>query len=179
MKKEFNTETFYHKHTLNRAKILSLTHIYQKSQKMIFQSDKWDMMMLSITIQAVFASWIPEITELAAQRSKYGGTYSKDVRRRYTHHTQRSKKKKKNMLYQTFLNSFIIHTHNYFMIFIFVLLLLIDDFVFIQFLNILFRFRNLLKTNQQQQQPKKKQQQSNKDHLLQAKTIYSYINKDT
>ncbi|XP_055321927.1 calcium-activated potassium channel slowpoke isoform X22 [Sitodiplosis mosellana] len=32
---------------------------------------------------AVFASWIPEITELAAQRSKYGGTYSKDVRRRH------------------------------------------------------------------------------------------------
>uniref|UniRef100_A0A182W2Z9 BK channel n=1 Tax=Anopheles minimus TaxID=112268 RepID=A0A182W2Z9_9DIPT len=33
---------------------------------------------------AVFASWIPEITELAAQRNKYGGKYTKDVRRRYT-----------------------------------------------------------------------------------------------
>ncbi|XP_033237376.1 calcium-activated potassium channel slowpoke isoform X25 [Drosophila pseudoobscura] len=32
---------------------------------------------------AVFASWIPEITELAAQRSKYGGTYSKDPRKRH------------------------------------------------------------------------------------------------
>jgi len=32
----------------------------------------------------VFASWIPEITELAAQRSKYGGAYSKDPRKRYT-----------------------------------------------------------------------------------------------
>uniref|UniRef100_A0A1B0D8E3 Uncharacterized protein n=1 Tax=Phlebotomus papatasi TaxID=29031 RepID=A0A1B0D8E3_PHLPP len=32
---------------------------------------------------AVFASWIPEITELAAQRNKYGGTYSKDIRRRH------------------------------------------------------------------------------------------------
>ncbi|CAG4917846.1 unnamed protein product [Colias eurytheme] len=30
---------------------------------------------------AVFASWIPEITELAAQRNKYGGRYNKDVRR--------------------------------------------------------------------------------------------------
>lgn len=34
--------------------------------------------------KAVFASWIPEITELAAQRSKYGGKYNKDVRKRYT-----------------------------------------------------------------------------------------------
>ncbi|XP_062702876.1 calcium-activated potassium channel slowpoke isoform X30 [Aedes albopictus] len=32
---------------------------------------------------AVFASWIPEITELAAQRNKYGGKYTKDVRRRH------------------------------------------------------------------------------------------------
>ncbi|XP_022209743.1 calcium-activated potassium channel slowpoke isoform X28 [Drosophila obscura] len=32
---------------------------------------------------AVFASWIPEITELAAQRSKYGGQYSKDPRKRH------------------------------------------------------------------------------------------------
>ncbi|KAL9898962.1 calcium-activated potassium channel slo isoform 32-T34 [Glossina fuscipes fuscipes] len=32
---------------------------------------------------AVFASWIPEITELAAQRSKYGGTYNKDPRKRH------------------------------------------------------------------------------------------------
>ncbi|XP_023934696.1 calcium-activated potassium channel slowpoke isoform X10 [Bicyclus anynana] len=32
---------------------------------------------------AVFASWIPEITELAAQRNKYGGRYNKDVRRRH------------------------------------------------------------------------------------------------
>ncbi|KAL7018335.1 hypothetical protein ACKWTF_010719 [Chironomus riparius] len=32
---------------------------------------------------AVFASWIPEITELAAQRSKYGGKYNKDVRKRH------------------------------------------------------------------------------------------------
>ncbi|CAG9559902.1 unnamed protein product [Danaus chrysippus] len=32
--------------------------------------------------RAVFASWIPEITELAAQRNKYGGRYNKDVRRR-------------------------------------------------------------------------------------------------
>lgn len=32
----------------------------------------------------MFASWIPEITELAAQRNKYGGKYTKDVRRRYT-----------------------------------------------------------------------------------------------
>ncbi|CAG9768742.1 unnamed protein product [Ceutorhynchus assimilis] len=32
---------------------------------------------------AVFASWIPEITELAANRSKYGGKYSKDIRRRH------------------------------------------------------------------------------------------------
>ncbi|XP_034488354.1 calcium-activated potassium channel slowpoke isoform X19 [Drosophila innubila] len=32
---------------------------------------------------AVFASWIPEITELAAQRSKYGGAYSKDPRKRH------------------------------------------------------------------------------------------------
>ncbi|XP_022906949.2 calcium-activated potassium channel slowpoke isoform X2 [Onthophagus taurus] len=32
---------------------------------------------------AVFASWIPEITELAANRPKYGGKYSKDVRRRH------------------------------------------------------------------------------------------------
>jgi hypothetical protein len=32
----------------------------------------------------VFASWIPEITELAAQRNKYGGKYNKDVRKRYT-----------------------------------------------------------------------------------------------
>ncbi|XP_065083160.1 calcium-activated potassium channel slowpoke isoform X13 [Ochlerotatus camptorhynchus] len=32
---------------------------------------------------AVFASWIPEITELAAQRNKYGGKYTKDARRRH------------------------------------------------------------------------------------------------
>lgn len=32
----------------------------------------------------MFASWIPEITELAAQRNKYGGKYNKDVRKRYT-----------------------------------------------------------------------------------------------
>ncbi|XP_055381115.1 calcium-activated potassium channel slowpoke isoform X30 [Condylostylus longicornis] len=32
---------------------------------------------------AVFASWIPEITELAAQRSKYGGSYTKDIRKRH------------------------------------------------------------------------------------------------
>ncbi|XP_055677171.1 calcium-activated potassium channel slowpoke isoform X5 [Lutzomyia longipalpis] len=32
---------------------------------------------------AVFASWIPEITELAAQRNKYGGTYNKDIRKRH------------------------------------------------------------------------------------------------
>lgn len=51
-------------------------------------------------LQAVFASWIPEITELAAQRSKYGGTYSKDVRRRYTpkpiNETHRKPLKSKN-----------------------------------------------------------------------------------
>ncbi|KAL5284917.1 KCNMA1 family protein [Megaselia abdita] len=32
---------------------------------------------------AVFASWIPEITELAAQRCKYGGSYHKDPRKRH------------------------------------------------------------------------------------------------
>ncbi|XP_063705811.1 calcium-activated potassium channel slowpoke isoform X2 [Culicoides brevitarsis] len=32
---------------------------------------------------AVFASWIPEITELAAQRNKYGGKYNKDLRKRH------------------------------------------------------------------------------------------------
>ncbi|KAF2899402.1 hypothetical protein ILUMI_06771, partial [Ignelater luminosus] len=32
---------------------------------------------------AVFASWIPEIVEIAASRPKYGGSYSKDVRRRH------------------------------------------------------------------------------------------------
>lgn len=37
-----------------------------------------------IFLKAVFASWIPEITELAAQRNKYGGKYNKDVRKRYT-----------------------------------------------------------------------------------------------
>ncbi|CAH0729207.1 unnamed protein product, partial [Brenthis ino] len=36
-----------------------------------------------VTGEAVFASWIPEITELAAQRNKYGGRYNKDVRRRH------------------------------------------------------------------------------------------------
>lgn len=37
-----------------------------------------------VFLKAVFASWIPEITELAAQRNKYGGKYNKDVRKRYT-----------------------------------------------------------------------------------------------
>ncbi|CAD6241214.1 GSCOCG00009223001-RA-CDS, partial [Cotesia congregata] len=32
---------------------------------------------------AVFASWIPEITELAANRCKYGGQYKRERGRRY------------------------------------------------------------------------------------------------
>lgn len=44
----------------------------------------------------MFASWIPEITELAAQRSKYGGTYNKDPRKRYTPTIQNQTNKQKN-----------------------------------------------------------------------------------
>lgn len=59
--------------------MLSLVSVEQQS----FVGPERSLMGMCVGWQAVFASWIPEITELAANRSKYGGKYSKDVRRRY------------------------------------------------------------------------------------------------
>lgn len=62
----------------------------------------------------MFASWIPEITELAAQRNKYGGKYNKDVRKRYTKERESDVPKMIDWIFSLTLFFFVLnHSNSY------------------------------------------------------------------